>query len=216
MKNIFSFTILITSFCMLLGSCSNKGFLVAPEFTNIDKIIKLETGMTLEEVNTELRIRPFDAYNLDDNNLTLVYNYRLKERRIPVTNYGVYVNLYDDAVNKSVHSEDAQKNGTVFYTKWKRLFVHFKDGKCAGYITDSGREDANHLALINGSIRLLREDSKLKIIGEHVVPLDENGNFWSYPKGEENSENSYFWLNLGNGVNKIFGIDKDKKKKGYK
>jgi outer membrane protein assembly factor BamE (lipoprotein component of BamABCDE complex) len=75
---------------IVLVACSNKKFMVAPEFTNVQKISSLKRGMSVEEVNKALGITPFDAiFDLDD--LLLSYNYRLKKRRIPVTNLNNFV-----------------------------------------------------------------------------------------------------------------------------
>ena len=48
--------------------------------------------------------------------------------------------------------------GAKFYTEWKKLYVFFKDGKLASFITSDGLKDANYLMLVNGSIKLLSEN----------------------------------------------------------
>jgi hypothetical protein len=223
--NKCSIIIVITGIALVLGSCSNKRFLIAPEFTNIEKVSKIETGMSVERVNSILNISPYDAYILDQHNLTLVYNYRIKERRVPITNYGEYVKLYDDAVNKSIHTEAAQKAGTVFYTEWRKLYVHFKKRKCVGFITGPEKlkpfaeliADANSLEVMYGSIRSIRENPKTILIDVHlvnenlIIPLDENRNIVFYPRGEQGSKNNYFWLGLEKSISDFFRINKKKK-----
>ena len=74
MKKIFTilkFTLSSLILIFLIIFCSNKRFLVAPEFTNVEKITKLKVGMTIEEVNSTLGISPYDAYNFDLNNLII-------------------------------------------------------------------------------------------------------------------------------------------------
>lgn len=63
---------------LLSAGCIVKG----PKYTRIEKVMKLENGMSLNEVNKTLEIRPYDLIKIDSaGNRTLMYKYRLTDRR---------------------------------------------------------------------------------------------------------------------------------------
>ena len=181
--NILKYTFASMLLLFFISSCSNKRFLVAPEFTNVEKIIQLEEEMTVKKVNEVLGILPYDAYNLDLKNLILSYNYRLKKRRLPVTNRSNHVNMYKDPENKTVNSEAAQKGGSLYYADWKQIYISFYDGKLVGYISDNGLERTNKIEIIKGSIFQSRSNKNIKIIDKDMIGdtyfLDKDGNIIS-------------------------------------
>ena len=162
--------ILVTS---ILAACSNKKFMVAPEFTNVQKISTLQRGMTVEQVNNALGITPFDAI-FDLDNLLLSYNYRLKKRRIPVTNLNNFVNMYQDPAKNSVNSEFAQNSGSIYYDEWKKLFVKFNDGKLIGFFTDEGLENASRIATIENRIAIIQGSINQSKNNGNVIVIDDN------------------------------------------
>jgi outer membrane protein assembly factor BamE (lipoprotein component of BamABCDE complex) len=147
--------------------------MVAPEFTNVQKISSLKRGMSVEEVNKALGITPFDAiFDLDD--LLLSYNYRLKKRRIPVTNLNNFVNMYEDPAKNSVNSELAQNIGSIYYDEWKKLFVKFNDDKLVGFFTDEGLENASRIATVENRIAIIEGSIKQSKTNGNVIIIDDN------------------------------------------
>lgn len=144
---------------MLFTGCSQSKFVVAPPFTNVDKISKIETGQSKEDINTTLGIKPFDILYLNDGNFMCYYNYRLEERRINIDNSS---KNRDTGSGATLSSDEAQTAGEPFYTEWRRVYINFKDGKVTHYTTDAGLRGANYIQLVNGTIRLLNKQ-ELKI-----------------------------------------------------
>ena len=103
-----------------------------------------------------LNVEPYDIVSGGDIFLCY-YNYRLLERKIPIANSNKNRSI-NDLDSQSLNSELSQITGAKFYTEWKKLYVFFKDGKLASFITSDGLKDANYLMLVNGSIKLLSDD----------------------------------------------------------
>ena len=151
MKYLYSFLI-----ALMISSCTSRNFVVAPSFTNVQKISSLEKDQNLQEVNNLLNVEPYDIVSGGDIFLCY-YNYRLLERKIPIANSNKNRSI-NDLDSQSLNSELSQMTGAKFYTEWTKLYVFFKDGKLASFITSDGLKDANYLMLVNGSIKLLSEN----------------------------------------------------------
>jgi hypothetical protein len=102
-------------------SCSISKY-TAPPFTDLDKILELKPGQTLKEVNETLKIKPYDiVYSHDKGKLLLIYNYRVKDRRMA---------LRTTTAAQVIHSETAQRAGDVWYnTDYRELYVLTQDDK---------------------------------------------------------------------------------------
>lgn len=62
----------------LLSGCIVKG----PKYTHVENVLTVNNGMTLNEVNTLLKLKPYDLRSLDSlGNKVLIYKYRLTDRR---------------------------------------------------------------------------------------------------------------------------------------
>lgn len=147
--------IVITVFGILFSSCSQSKFVVAPPFTDVEKISKIESGQSVDDVNKKLGIKPYDVLYLKDGGLMCYYNYRLLDRKINIDNSTKNRNSGSGA---TLSSKISQKVGEPFYTEWRRIYVNFQDGKLTNYVTDAGLEDANYIQLVNGTIRLLSKE----------------------------------------------------------
>jgi len=145
------YTLIISGF--LITSCSQSKFIVAPPFTDAEKISKIEKGQTKDDVNKILGITPYDVLYLKDGDYIFSYNYRLMDRRIQIDNRNK--NIKQDSA--TVASEKAQTFGKPFYTEWRKVYVNFKDNKLTNYVTDAGLEDAHYIQLVNGTISLLNK-----------------------------------------------------------
>jgi len=136
----------LAALCLLFSACSNVW--IAPPYTDSEKIIGLKSSMSIDDVTSQLGIPPFDVYHLqEDGSTVLVYNYRLKNRRM---SYGSDVQLHD---------EESQTAGKLWYSKKSFLvYVLFQDGKMKSLVTDAGRDDSEALLITNNSIELLSKD----------------------------------------------------------
>jgi hypothetical protein len=186
---------------LILFSCAQSKILVAPPFTDVDKISKLESGQSKGKVAELLGITPYDVLYLSDGNVVYFYNYRLLDRKLEVDNSRENI----EKKAKTLSSNESQTIGEPFYSQWKRLYVCFKNNALSHFITDSGLEDANYLELVNGTIKLLNSkslelnnfyeqstlvitnpnnsgvssitDNKSLNIQKLLFPLDKNGKF---------------------------------------
>jgi hypothetical protein len=171
----FTFHYVCVFLLVLLAGCSQSKFVVAPPFTNVDKISKIETGQSKEDINTTLGIKPFDILYLNDGNFMCYYNYRLEERRINIDNSS---KNRDTGSGATLSSDEAQTAGEPFYTEWRRVYINFKDNKVTHYTTDAGLEGANYIQLVNGTIKLLNKQ-ELKIENfytQSIIQSDVNIN----------------------------------------
>lgn len=160
---------------MISAGCNMSKFVVAPPFTDVEKIGKVEIGKAYDEVNQTLGIKPYDVLYLNDGNQLCYYNYRLLERKISVANSRKKAARSSDNLSSQV----AQTFGEPFYTEWKRLYINFIDGKVAYFTTDSKLKNANYIALVNGTIKLLNStDLKLDHFysSSYNTVYGENGN----------------------------------------
>lgn len=158
MKKI-NFIVLFSLIGLVLSSCSQSKFIVAPPFTDVEKISKIEIGQTKEDVNKTLGISPYDILYLTDGDYMCYFNYRLVDRKINIDNSNKNRN---EGSGATLSSQEAQTKGEPFFTEWRRVYVNFTDGKVSHYTTDAGLEDANYIQLVNGTIKLLnKEDLKL-------------------------------------------------------
>lgn len=180
-KNVFLWLLAIA----LLTSCSQNKFWVAPKFTDVSKISNLKKGMTKEEVASVLEVDAYDSYFSDAGSEMLVYNYRLQERRIPVSNSGRYVNMETAPMDKSINSQAGQNQGNLYYTEWRKLYVSYQDNKMVSMITEGGMENANSVLILASSIQSIKQNPDLKVVPynvtdeNYVVPLDDKGNYIS-------------------------------------
>lgn len=122
MKQIKTFAILLS--LAALTSCSISKY-VAPPFTDLDKILELQPGQTVQEVTSTLKIKPYDVvYSHDKGKMILIYNYRVKDRKMI---------LPTKTAGQVIHSENAQRQGDIWYnTNYQELYLSFQDGKLKG------------------------------------------------------------------------------------
>lgn len=123
---------------MFVASCMQTKW-IAPPYTSVDKIIKVEKGMSIEQANKTLGIEPYNVYNIQaDGSSILIYHYRTKQRRMTVPK-----NL--EKKEETIRGEErSQTEGQPWYNKDHHLvYVLFEDGKVKSLLTDQGRSDAN-------------------------------------------------------------------------
>lgn len=185
MKKQQSIIYLLAIILILLNTgCYQTRFIVAPPFTSIDKISKIDPGQTKDQVNDLLGIKPYDILYLQNGNFLCYYNYRLIERKFNASN-----KYNKDNSDNHLFSEKAQTFGEPFYTEWRRIYVCFNNGKVTHYITDSGMEDANYIELVEGTIKLLNsENLKYSNFAIPSIVVDDKSNIKLNAIGNESLE----------------------------
>ncbi|MFA8300934.1 MAG: hypothetical protein ACEPOV_12275 [Hyphomicrobiales bacterium] len=141
MKNIYIVIIAL----LFLSGCSRW---IAPPYTNVDKLSAVKIGMALKEVNTELGIEPYDVYFKGKDGLVVLYNYRVKNKRI---------NMIDD-YNFLSSNKDTQAKEEDWYGKEYYCYVHFIDDKVKSIITDEGKVKSEDILIKNNNIYLIKKD----------------------------------------------------------
>ena len=168
------FPILIAS-ALLITSCAK---MVAPPYSTVEKIVKVNNGMTSSEVSSTLGIPPFDVYHMAGDGSTIhVYWYKVKERK----NKGCSL-LMRDFYSK----EENLTVGNAHYTKEQRVYVLFQNGKVTSLVTDAGLENSVDLLVANNTIQFVSKTGRHAFnyynyekleLGQQLVRLDEKGNF---------------------------------------
>ena len=168
MKKLF-FLFVATAF---FSSCA---VMVAPPYTKVESIVKINTGMTSSDVSSTLGIPPFDIYHMAGDGSTVhIYYYKVKERK----NKGCSLfmkNFYSKEENLTV--------GGSYYTKEQKLYVLFQNGKVASLVTDAGREDSEDLLIQNNTIQFISKTNRHALnyekleLGQQLVKLDNKGHF---------------------------------------
>jgi len=177
-----SIVISLLSAALLMG-CSQQRFVVMPAFTDISHIESLKLGMSKSDVSSTLEVGPIDFYYLQDGVDVYVYNYRLTEKRVPITNSSTRVSDGSAVQNDHIDGLAARKAGAPHYTEWRKLYVSFKGDKLSAMITDAGKDDANAVLLQLASVQAITNDPQIKLVPRittdhnYVIPLDDKGGY---------------------------------------
>jgi hypothetical protein len=123
MKISTFFTFLLLTL-LSLTSCSVNRF-IAPPFTDLDRILKLKSGLKEGDVSATLGIKPYDIiHSFKTGSKILIYNYRVKDRSMPLAARSARI---------ATHSEESQRGGEEWYnTNYKELYLLFKNDTLAG------------------------------------------------------------------------------------
>jgi hypothetical protein len=67
---------------LFFSSC----YIQHPKYTMVEKVVRLETGISVDSVNSILNLKPHDLISLDSTGrMVLLYKYRVREiKRIPI------------------------------------------------------------------------------------------------------------------------------------
>ncbi|MEQ8325111.1 MAG: hypothetical protein RIC15_06190 [Vicingaceae bacterium] len=147
----------------IAASFTACNYFIAPPYTSVNELIKVRKGMTITKVNEVLGIQPYDLYNVqDDGGTILVYNYRIKDRKMKVPGMS-----YKQR-EKVIKSERGQKEGIEWYAEASRVYILFEDDKVASLITDHGREDAEWLMITNNNLQLIAKEDLVNLKYSHA------------------------------------------------
>ncbi len=198
-------------FFFILCSCGvmNNTKWTAPPYTNVEKIMSMKPGMTLEEVNQTLGIPPYNIFNIqDDGSMVLLYNYRVKNRRMDVPS--------DPLTQTDVkNSEAGQDQGQPYYESESNfLYVYFKDRKLKSVISETGIENSEFLMLINNNLKTLTKEDMNKLTMKKV------GNYYLVNTKDSTQmvvlNASYFQIEKNKPKNESETFSKNEPKKGKK
>ena len=123
-------TLIISLFCVMFSACS---VVMHPHFTNIQSILSVNRGETLNQVIDKIGFMPYDVYTQQTTGFKIVtYKYKIIERQL------------DPKTKDNVGSES---NGPKKYLSklHTALFTFDANDKLISYITESGRDDAKSL-----------------------------------------------------------------------
>jgi hypothetical protein len=157
---------------LLATSCAK---LVAPPYCTVEKIVRINPGMTAAEVSSTLGIPPFDLYHMAGDGSTVhLYYYKVKERK----NKGCSLFMKD-----FYSKEENLTVGNSYYSKEKKLYVLFQNGKVSSMVTESGRDDSEDLLIQNNTIQFIAKTNRHAInyekleLGQQLIRLDNKGHF---------------------------------------
>lgn len=157
---------------LLMSSCAQ---MVAPPYTTVEKIARINPGMSYSDVSSTLGVPPFDIYHMSGDGSTVhLFNYKLKERR----NKGCSLFMRD-----FYSKEENLTTGSSFYTEEQKVYVLFDKGKVSGMVTDAGRDDSEDLLVQNNTIQFIAKNERHALLyekldmGESLIRLDHKGNF---------------------------------------
>lgn len=158
---------------MVFGTACTK--LVAPPYSTVDKIVRINPGMTASEVSSTLSIPPFDVYHMAGDGSTVhLYFYKVKERK----NKGCSLFMKD-----FYSKEENLTVGSSYYTKEKKLYVLYQNGKVSSLVTESGRDDSEDLLVQNNTIQFIAKTNRHALnyekleLGQQLIRLDNKGHF---------------------------------------
>ena len=114
----------------MFSACS---VVMHPHFTNIQSILSVNRGETLDQVIDKIGFMPYDVYTQQTTGYKIVtYKYKIMERQL------------DPKTKDNIGSES---NGPKKYLSklHSALFTFDANDKLISYITESGRDDARYL-----------------------------------------------------------------------
>jgi hypothetical protein len=123
-------TLFISLFCLMFSACS---VVMHPHFTNIQSILSVNRGETLNQVIDKIGFLPYDVYTQQTTGFKIVaYKYKIMERQL------------DPKKKENIGSES---NGPKKYLSklHTALFTFDANDKLISYLTESGRDDARSL-----------------------------------------------------------------------
>lgn len=142
MKNRILKSIGLLSAVWLLSCLNTQAQSITNYCTTTEYIYQLRKGMTLNEVNTLLRVEPKDLYfSAKDGSKIVTYKYKIAYQEVPT-----------DKKDKA----DYLRGGEGHFKDEATLYVIFdaKTNQMVRYITDSGRAS---------STKLLRNEQVIKL-----------------------------------------------------
>lgn len=180
--------ILLLSFLasLLLNSCT---YWIVPQYTSVEKITKIQPGMTMDQVKATLGIPPYEVYHVQsDGSSVLVYNYRQLDRKMVLPS-----NAKKAADLKA--TEAAQTNGSAhFKDKAQKIYVLFDKMKVKSMITTEGLNSSEFVLVKNNNLSVIskKEYNSIKKLkrnggGGTIMILDDESRVINIDLPSDNS-----------------------------
>jgi hypothetical protein len=156
---------------------------LAPPYSTVEKIVRINPGMTASDVSSVLGIPPYDVYHMaGDGSSVHTYWYKLKERKNTGCGTLEKMGLADPFYSK----EENLAVGASYYTTEHKVYILYQNGKVSSLVTDAGREDSEDLLVQNNTIQFIGKTNRHAFnyynyekleLGQSIVRLDKKGNF---------------------------------------
>lgn len=101
----------------------------APKFTTIDKILKLNEGMSYQETTSTLGCEPYDIYSLNDKDNKTVYIWHYKK-------------IKRNELQETLKRRDGATSGTEVICLEEIAYLTFDNKKLISLVTDAGKGSA--------------------------------------------------------------------------
>ena len=126
MKNIKLIVSISVLVCFSLNAQSVRTYeRIEPEFTTVDRLVELKSGMTKEEVLNNLGVYPFDIlYNQENECEIHIYKYAKTKRR------------HQSRTNNPGTSQQLD-DGEPFYDDMDEVAIYYRDGALEAFIVES-------------------------------------------------------------------------------
>jgi hypothetical protein len=171
---------LIIALVLLNTACMKR---LAPPYSTVEKIVRINPGMSSSDVAAVLGIPPYDVYHMaGDGSSVQTYWYKLKERKNTGCGTLEKMGLADPFYSK----EENLAVGASYYTTSHKLYVLYQNGKVSSLVTDAGRDDSEDLLVQNNTIQFIGKTNRHSFnyynyekleLGQQIVRLDAKGNF---------------------------------------
>ena len=152
MKNVRR-TILALTIIMFFASCTpvSKGMTIDKYYTTIDKLLQLNGGMKIKEVNKILGVSPFDImYYEKETYFVLVYWYKHKGKMID----------REDAF--LTHTEISLTRGQDAYAGSSQIYMFFDNKReLISYYTDKGNSKGINQTTIKEYLKQLPQKEEV-------------------------------------------------------
>ncbi len=166
----------------MVALCSCSEYVLIPQYSTVEKLNSLKSGMTKQEVTTILNLKPYEAYHSTENGCEL-YGYK-------------YLHKYQEINPDNLNSKGALRDNIGVYDDEGDAFAYFEDGKLKDIIIASAEVDhefvAELISACNGPISGCTDADALNFNEEAVI--DDNSctycpcNYYINPLYDENSD----------------------------
>jgi hypothetical protein len=145
---------------MVMCSCSE--YVIVPQYVSVEKLNSLTSGMSKEEVSSNLSVKPYEAYHSTENGCEL-YGYK-------------YLHRFQEINPKNKHERGALRNNVIRYQDESDAFLYFENGKLKDLIVADATVDHEYvndmIASCNGPISGCTDSNALNYNSNAIISDD--------------------------------------------
>ena len=166
----------------MAARCSCSEYVLIPQYSTVEKLNSLKSGMTKQEVTNTLNLKPYEAYHSTENGCEL-FGYK-------------YLHKYQEINPENVNAKGALRDNIGVYDDEGDAFAYFEDGILKDIIIASAEVDhefvAELISACNGPISGCTDLEALNFNKDAVI--DDNSctycpcNYYANPLYDENSD----------------------------